>query len=140
VREKVQRLQMRQGVRAGRDGGRVMGYPKMYDDEQFYKLKEANEARQREWDEDNQISLSYRGNEFGGECGELQNVLKKLDREAMGIKGSRATLVDAANEMADVVICLDLIATHLGIDLWEAVKTKFNATSEKHGLKTRLGA
>ena len=40
--------------------------------------------------------------------------------------------------MADVVICVDLIGMEIGIDSAEAVRSKFNATSEKHGLKTRL--
>lgn len=101
-------------------------------------LRAANEARQREWDVGNQISLSYRGNEMGGECGEAQNVIKKLERERMGIRGSRATIAQLAEELADVVICADLIAMAEGIDLDAAVRAKFNATSEKNGLATRL--
>jgi len=37
-----------------------------------------------------------------------------------------------------VVICTDLIAMQLGIDLARAVQDKFNATSEKYGLETQL--
>lgn len=101
-------------------------------------LRAANLARQAEWDPGQQISLSYRGNELGGECGEAQNVIKKLERERLGIRGSRATLDDLAQELADVVICADLIAMAEGIDLDQAVADKFNATSEKVGLVTRL--
>lgn len=101
-------------------------------------LREANEARQREWDADNRISLSYRGNEMAGEVGEACNVIKKLERERLGIRGSRATQGQLAEELADVVICADLIAMSAGIDLDAAVRAKFNATSEKVGLKTRL--
>lgn len=102
-------------------------------------LRDANEARQAEWDEDNQISLAYRGNELAGEVGEACNIIKKLERERLGIRGSRATREQLAEELADVVICADLIAMDAGIDLLgEAVPDKFNKTSEKVGLSTRL--
>lgn len=44
-----------------------------------------------------------------------------------------------AAELADVVICVDLLAMHYGIDLAAAVVAKFDATSVKMGLSTRLG-
>ncbi len=103
----------------------------------YKTLREANLARQREWDKDNKISLAYRGNELAGEVGEACNIIKKLERERMGIAGSRARIDDLAQELADVVICADLIAMDAGIDLEEAVRSKFNATSEKVGLLTR---
>lgn len=102
-------------------------------------LREANKIRQKEWDEDNQISLSYRGNELAGEVGEACNLIKKLERERLGIRGSRTTVKELAEELADVIICADLIAMQEGIDLEESVRKKFNATSEKYGLKTRMG-
>lgn len=101
-------------------------------------LRSANIARQTEWDQDNQISAAYRGNELAGEVGEACNVIKKLERERLGILGSRATVDELADELADVVICADLIAMHYGINLEAAVARKFNATSEKVGLATRL--
>lgn len=105
----------------------------------YNSLTAANIARQKEWDTGTEpLSLSFKGNELAGETGELCNVLKKLERERLGIPGSRDTVEHAAEEMADVIICVDLIATHLGVDLWEAVAKKFNATSEKNGMKTRL--
>lgn len=104
----------------------------------YSSLRSANIARQTEWDEGNQISLSFRGNELAGEVGEACNVIKKLDREQMGIKGSRDTVEHLAQELADVVICADLIASAAGINLEDAIRDKFNATSEKHGFKTRM--
>ncbi len=101
-------------------------------------LRTANAARQKEWDKDNQITLSYRGTELGGEVGEALNIIKKLERERLGIKGSRASVDDLAEELADVIICCDLIAMATGIDLTEALEAKFNKTSEKVGLVTRL--
>ena len=103
-------------------------------------LREANEVRQAEWDKEGGISLSYRGNELAGEVGEACNIIKKLERERLGIRGSRATKEQLAEELADVQICIDLIAMHEGIDLDAATIAKFNATSEKYGLATRLAA
>jgi NTP pyrophosphatase (non-canonical NTP hydrolase) len=104
----------------------------------YATLREANEARQREWDADNRITLAYRGNELAGEVGEACNVIKKIERERIGIRGSRASAGALAEELADVVICADLIAMDAGIDLEAAVRRKFNATSEKYGLQTRV--
>lgn len=101
-------------------------------------LREANRARQAEWDPGKQITLEYRGNELAGETGEACNIIKKLARERLGIRGSRATVQELADELADVVICADLIALAEGIDLDAAVAAKFNATSAKMGLVTRL--
>lgn len=103
-------------------------------------LREANVARDKEWNTSGYpLSLSFRGNELAGEVGEACNILKKLDREIMGIKGSRASLNDLAEELADVIICVDLAAMAAGIDLNDVVKDKFNKTSEKYGLTVKLG-
>lgn len=102
-------------------------------------LRAANVARNVEWVNGGPpMSLSFRGNELAGEVGEACNVIKKLDRERLGLKGSRDTVGHLAEELADVMICCDLIAMDLGIDLQQAVADKFNATSEKVGLTTRL--
>lgn len=102
-------------------------------------LRSANIARDREWNTSGSpLSLTFRGNELAGEVGEACNVIKKLERERLGIAGSRDTVEHLAEELADVVICADLIAMREGIDLDEAVRRKFNATSEKVGLNTRL--
>lgn len=101
-------------------------------------LRSANRARQKEWDPSDKITLAYRGNEIAGEVGEACNVIKKLERERLGIKGSRDTVEHLAEELADVMICADLIAMHEGIDLDATVRSKFNATSEKVGLRTRM--
>lgn len=104
----------------------------------FPTLRAANIARQAEWDQDARITLSYRLNELAGETGEACNVGKKIERERLGIRGSRATIEQLAEELADVVICADMVAMGEGIDLAEAVAAKFNATSEKVGLATRM--
>ena len=101
-------------------------------------LRDANITRQNEWDRDGAITPSYRGNELAGEVGEACNVIKKLERERLGIRGSRASKLNLAEELADVVICVDLICAYYGINLDLAVIHKFNATSKKYGLTTRL--
>lgn len=80
-------------------------------------LREANAARQVEWDPSGHASdPAWRLNELGGEVGEVCNILKKLHRERMGVPGSRATKDQLAEELADVMICIDLAAMEFGID------------------------
>lgn len=76
-------------------------------------LRLANIARQAEWDTGKKLSLNFKVIELGGEVGEALNCLKKLEREALGLVGSRTTISDAAMELADVVICADLIGLHI---------------------------
>lgn len=104
----------------------------------YTHLQLAHRARQQEWDPSDKIGLVYRGNEMAGEVGEACNVIKKLERERLGIAGSRDTLSHLAEELADVVHTAYLTAMTAGIDLDAAVVDKFNATSEKVGLKTRM--
>lgn len=101
-------------------------------------LQLAHAARQEEWCPDQKPDLSFRGNEMAGEVGEACNVIKKLERERQGWRGSRATREELADELADVVHTAVLTAITAGIDLQPAVTTKFNKTSEKNGLRTFL--
>ncbi|NVK36161.1 MAG: nucleotide pyrophosphohydrolase [Rhodobacteraceae bacterium] len=105
----------------------------------FGRLREVNDARRREWPGDEQADLGFRALEVAGEAGELCEAMKKYLRQQKGIAGSTATLDDIADEMADCLIAVDLLASQLGIDLGQAVARKFNRTSEKYGLKTRFG-
>jgi len=110
----------------------------MVADLNFANLRDANYDRQQLWDIKNELSLAFRGNELAGEVGEACNIIKKLERERLGIKGSRSTKKELADELADVIICVDLICMHLDINLAEAVKNKFNATSDKMGFGVKL--
>lgn len=98
----------------------------------------ANLKRQAEWDPANVLTASFRGNELAGEVGEACNVIKKLERARLGLPGSRSTLEALAEELADGVICISLIAATEGIDLAQAIVDKFNKTSDKIGLGVRL--
>jgi NTP pyrophosphatase (non-canonical NTP hydrolase) len=81
--------------------------------------------------------LAFRGVELAGEAGEAWNTIKKLERETMGIVGSRSTLDALAEELADMVIAVDLVAM-IGVDLEAAIARKFKATSEKLNMRTKL--
>jgi len=102
-------------------------------------LRAANVARDQEWNTGSErVSMTFRATELAGEVGEACNVIKKLERERIGLVGSRDTKEHLAEELADIVICTDLVAMDAGIDLDTAIAAKFNATSEKNGLATRL--
>ncbi len=103
-------------------------------------LQRAHVSRQEQWCPEQKPDLSFRGNELGGECGEAQNVIKKLERERQGWRGSRDTVEHLGEELADVVHCAVLCAITAGIDLERAVVDKFNSTSDKNGLACRLEA
>ncbi|KKC39893.1 hypothetical protein WH87_05035 [Devosia epidermidihirudinis] len=102
------------------------------------QLQAAHIERQEEWCPDQKPDLSFRGNEMGGECGEAQNVIKKLERERHGWRGSRDTVEHLGQELADVVHTAVLCAITAGIELGPYVVAKFNETSEKNGLSTFL--
>lgn len=102
-------------------------------------LRNANIDRNVEWNTGSEsVSITFRATEMAGEVGEACNLIKKIERERIGIVGSRSNLNELAEELADIIICVDLIAMDLGIDLSRAVKDKFNKTSEKYGLKTKI--
>jgi hypothetical protein len=75
----------------------------------YPNLRDANAARAIEWSNGGDGPQFY-AVELYGESGEALNVVKKLEREKLGMVGSRATLQDMADEIADVIICVDLLA------------------------------
>jgi len=68
-----------------------------------------------------------------GETGEMCNLIKKRRR------GESIADKDIADELADIVIYVDLLAAKLGIDLADAVASKFNRVSDERSSKFRLG-
>ncbi len=116
------------------------GNPLYYEDEEscnFKTLRKANLLRDPEWGTD-YVSPSFRGVELAGETGEACNEVKKLERTRLGMVGGKTDTKGLEDELADVVICADLIDMDFGIDLGAAVRNKFNKTSDKHGFKTRI--
>lgn len=72
-----------------------------------------------------------------GELGEYANLRKKVERGDLTPEEASPLLAD---ELADVVIYLDILAFQLGIDLGNAVMNKWNHTSERVGCNIRLRA
>jgi NTP pyrophosphatase (non-canonical NTP hydrolase) len=103
-------------------------------------LQAAHVERQEEWCPDQKPDLSFRGNEMAGEVGEACNVIKKLERERHGWPGSRDSVEHLGEELADVIHTAILCAITAGIDLSPYVVKKFNDTSEKNGMATRLAS
>ena len=104
----------------------------------FEQLANANLHRQQEWPGNEKADVAFRALEVVGEAGEVAEAVKKFLRAERGIYGSVASVEDIASELADVVIAADLLATQLHVDLGHHVAMKFNATSMKYGLKTRI--
>jgi NTP pyrophosphatase (non-canonical NTP hydrolase) len=110
------------------------------------RLRQVSVARCKRWHKDglNQWSLSDWGIAAGGELGEAMNIMKKLNRARDGLVGNakgedRETLRQKlADEVADTVIYLDLLLASEGLDLAEAVVSKFNRKSVEVGFPERL--
>lgn len=105
-------------------------------------LRRANRKRDKLYPGSESIDTAFRAIELGGECGELLNLVKKLERHRRGVAGNLDSLAKIragiADEMGDVLICLDLLAMDLGIDLENATIRKFNASSRKLGIDVLL--
>lgn len=109
---------------------------------QFDELRAANVSRCDEWHPGGLESWSTSDwmTAVCGEVGELAGVIKMMNRERDHLRGNKFTPTPqhAADEMADVVIYLDLLAAAMGIDLGRAVAEKYNRTSEAQGFRHRL--
>jgi NTP pyrophosphatase (non-canonical NTP hydrolase) len=74
----------------------------------------------------------YYSNALAGEVGEACNVVKKMERGDALARG--VPVRDAlSDELADVLIQLDLLAQAAGINLRNALITKFNVKSSEMG-------
>jgi NTP pyrophosphatase (non-canonical NTP hydrolase) len=88
-------------------------------------------------------SLSVWYTAASGELGEGGNVIKKMNRVRDGLTGNRG-LSQAqlqgmlADELADTVIYIDLLAQAAGISLENAVRDKFNRVSLENGFPETL--
>lgn len=110
----------------------------------FDRLRKANLSRCARWHPAGigSWSLSDWAVAAAGEMGEVCNVVKKLNRVRDGLTGNSATADELrqalADELADTLIYIDLMAASTGIDLAEAVRSKFNRVSEKNAFPERL--
>jgi hypothetical protein len=79
---------------------------------EYSSLREANAARELERDPRGLVTPLYKAVELGGELGECLtclNVVKKIERERLGLPGSRASVAD----LADVCLVLFVDRFHL---------------------------
>jgi|TARA_Y100000310_G_scaffold132889_1_gene131841 NTP pyrophosphatase (non-canonical NTP hydrolase) len=70
-----------------------------------------------------------------GELGEAANIIKKIERGDFTLEEARPAL---AKEFADVAIYLDLLSWQAGVNLGEAVRSKFNEVSERIEADVRI--
>jgi NTP pyrophosphatase (non-canonical NTP hydrolase) len=108
----------------------------------FEQFREANVSRCVRWHPEGIESWSPSDwlTAVTGELGELASLLKMRNRERDGLPGNKFSPTDKqiADELADVVTYLDLLAAVLGVDLGRAVVEKFNEVSIRVGFPERL--
>jgi NTP pyrophosphatase (non-canonical NTP hydrolase) len=101
----------------------------------LHTLRQKNNERQKLWPGSENVNVLFRAVEFAGEAGEVANAVKKVYRSQNGIIGNNKDINDLMEnlieEIGDVLITIDLLANEYGIDLEQAVKSKFNKTSKK---------
>lgn len=110
----------------------------------FEKLREVNIQRCNRWHRFgvSEWSLSDWAVAAAGEMGEACDVVKKLNRLRDGMvtkNTSDVSLYSAlADEIADTIIYLDLLAARAGINLDEAIISKFNEVSNRYDFPEKL--
>ena len=107
------------------------------------ELRRVNAARAIMWNGATPWTPADRLTELVGELGEAANMAKKLKRAECGMVGNcdnTTKLLETAlaKELADTLICLDLWAWALGVDMSEVTIAKFNETSDKNGFGHKL--
>jgi NTP pyrophosphatase (non-canonical NTP hydrolase) len=108
----------------------------------FDAFMAANVARCLRWHPDGLESWSPSDwlTAVTGELGELASLLKMRNRERDGLPGNKFSPSDrqVADELADVLTYLDLLAATLGVDLGRAAAQKFNEVSKRVGFPDRI--
>jgi NTP pyrophosphatase (non-canonical NTP hydrolase) len=108
----------------------------------FTELRTANLARSARWHPKGIRSWSASDWLVAvlGELGELASLLKMRNRERDGLVGNKfsPTGQQIADEIADVLVYLDLLAATQEVDLAVAVTTKFNEVSQRNNFPEQL--
>lgn len=108
------------------------------------RLARVNLSRANRWHPEglSSWSLSEWGIALGGEVGELQNVVKKLNRHRNGLQQKLVVVEnlkrDLADEIGDVLTYLDLFAQAAGLELETCFKNKFNKISDREGFPEKF--
>src|SRR5262245_1520151 len=84
-------------------------------------LSHANFLRNKYWDPETKLDATFFALELCGEIGELANNVKKLEREALGLAGSRCDRKNLLEEIGDALICWSLLCNALNILPEEAI-------------------
>lgn len=109
----------------------------------FQKFALTVRSRAERWFPIEQWSGSDWATALAGEVGEVCDVVKKLNRAAVGRPGANdppqeILLKELGNEIADVLTYANLLAQRYGVDVAEATARKFNAVSLREGFPERL--
>lgn len=108
----------------------------------FDELRRTNKARCERWHPEGIRSWSASDwmTALTGEIGELASLFKMRNRERDDLPGNKfsPTNQQIADEIADVLLYLDLLAACHDIDLGQAVVKKFNEVSIRVGFPERL--
>lgn len=111
----------------------------------FAKLRKVNTIRNDEvFNPCNNWSLMEWACAMAGEAGEVCGAIKKMRRMEEGTNSAKdpndlnVYKRKVADEMADVIIYLDLMASKMDIDLGQAVVDKFNEVSDRMNAVTRI--
>jgi NTP pyrophosphatase (non-canonical NTP hydrolase) len=95
-------------------------------------LRKKNQERQKSYKMTEDWSLADWACAAAGEMGELCNKIKKLRR------GEDIPTKEIADEIADTITYLDLLADKLNISLPEAIRSKFNEVSDRVNSNVKL--
>jgi|GEM_PF-1579438 len=117
------------------------------DDLSFSHLRGMNRLRCYRWHPDQGVdswTLNDWATAVAGELGEACNICKKIKRAEDAVVGNKKAdsvlklRANLADEMADTVIYLDLMAAKAGVNLGQAVTSKFNRKSNELGFPEKL--
>lgn len=101
------------------------------------QFRNKNGDRAHSTDDGSDWALSAWCNAVCGELGEAANLIKKIERGDYTLEEKRH---DLANEFADIVTYLDILAIRAGVDLGDATVAKFNEVSERVESTVRIAA
>lgn len=107
------------------------------------KLRTANKIRQAEVPGGDTIDLGFRVLELAGETGELLNLLKKMTRIERGIKMTKESDAELkimmADELADVLICTDLLGMDVGFFLNDILSESDFSPRQRSLMSSKVG-